>query len=187
MTAQPGACAGRNLGLTPPGFKISPRWGSENFNLGLTALLNLGLALAATWGLRHQALRFRPEWGSENFNLGLTALLNLGLTLAATWGLRRQALRFRPEWGWEGGCDCHPALGGRMNPRPGAHAARLQDFDAQGLRRRWRDRQRGRSEPVTSVLVDSVPAHFIMQWFEDATGQPRFVLSFDRFSTFVAR
>ena len=31
------------------------------------------------------------------------------------------------------------------------------------------------------------PAHFIMQWLEAACGRPRFVLSFDCFSTFAAR
>ena len=142
---------GRDVGLTPPGCTMSPRWG-----------LGCGGGLAGTWGLRHQAIRCRPvgAWDVAGVRLGPGAHAarlydvaplglgkcrdfgqDLGLTppgytmsprwglgcggrSVGTWGSRRQAVRCRPVRAW----DQAGVWSG-----PGAHAGRLYDVAPWGL------------------------------------------------------
>ncbi len=119
---------GRDLGLTPPGYTMSPRWG-----------LGCGGRLVGTWGSRHQAIRCRPVgawdvagvwsgpgahatrlydvaplglgmWRAFGRDLGLTPPgytmsprwgLGCGGPLVRTWGSRHQAIRCRPVGAWD--------------------------------------------------------------------------------------
>ncbi len=121
-----GGAIGHDLGLTPPGFTMSPLWG-----------LGYGGRLLTTWGSRRQAVRCRPFgagiWRAFARGLGLTPpgftmspLWGLGYVgrLLTTWGSRRQAVRCRPFGAWDMPGVCS---------RPGAHATWLYDVAPLGL------------------------------------------------------